>query len=231
MTLDEIGLGSAVEEGGSALIKINLAHLPEPEHPRTDPSLLAAVVGYVSGLGARCAIAEGADGFLVQNLDLVGLRGVVEEYGVRVIDLDLEDVDRLAVDDEEHFLPRCLQDFAVRVGMPATSKRPGAEFSNNVKLFVGAVPRRMYRDGDPGHGRPRVHTDLQKSVASIYQVVMSYAPFGFFVNGGQAMFEDRGEIELDQILVGSNALELDQLVLERFNIDPPEYIERLANVT
>ena len=146
----------------------------------------------------------------------------------------LEAVDCVGVDGEEHYLPRCLKDYAVRIGMPATSKRPGMTFSNNVKLFVGAVPRRMYQEGEPAHGRagvhgrPRVHVDLQKSVAHIYRAVMAYAPFEFFINGGKAMFEGRGEIEMPQILVGNDALELDRFVLDQFGIDPPEYTERLA---
>jgi uncharacterized protein (DUF362 family) len=223
--LDEIRLGSMIEEGGSALVKINLARPPGPGHPRTDPVLLAEMIRYVSRLGARCAI-EGADGFLTQNLEHIGLGGVVEEYGVQVVDLDLEEVDCVGVNGEEHYLPRCLKDYAVRIGMPATSKRLGATFSNNVKLFVGAVPRRMYQEGDLVHGRPRVHIDLHKSVANIYRAVMAYAPFGFFVNGGRAMFEEQGEIELPQTLVGDDALELDRFVLKQFGVDPPEYIER-----
>jgi uncharacterized protein (DUF362 family) len=224
--LDEIGLGSAIEEGGSALVKINLARPPRPEHPRTDPMLLAEMIRYASRLGARCAIAEGADGFLMQNLEHVGLGGVVEEYGVQVVDLDLEGVDCVSVNGEEHYLPRRLKDYAVRIGMPATSKRPGMTFSSNVKLFVGVVPRRMYQKGETMHGRPRVHVDLHRSVANIYRAVMAYAPFGFFVNGGRAMFEGWGEIELPQILVGDDALELDRFVLKQFGIDPPEYVER-----
>jgi uncharacterized protein (DUF362 family) len=226
--LDEMGVGNAVEKGGSALIKINLARPPEQGHPRTDPTLLAAIVGYVSRLGARCAIAEGADGYLMQNLEHVGLSGVVEEHGVQIVDLDLEEVDCVVVDDEAHHLPRCLNDYAVRIGVPATSKRPEMVFSNNIKLFVGAVPRRMYQLDEPTTWRPRVHVDLQKSVANIYRAVMAYAPFQFFVNGGKAMFEDRGEIELSQILVGDDGLELDRFVLEQFSIDSPAYIERLV---
>jgi uncharacterized protein (DUF362 family) len=225
--LDEIGFGNALKAGGSALIKINLARPPEPGHPRTDPALLAELVGHVSRHGARCAIAEGAHGFLMQNLDRVGLGDVVQEHGVQVIDLDLEEADRIVVDDEDHYLPSCLKDYAVRVGMPATSKRPNMVFSNNVKLFVGVVPRRRYQLDEPTTWRPRVHVDLHKSVANIYRAVMTYAPFGFFVNGGKALFEGQGEIELDEILVGDDALELDRVVLERFNIDPPEYVKRL----
>jgi hypothetical protein len=134
----------------------------------------------------------------------------------------------VAVDDEVHYLPRCLKDYAVRIGMPMTSKRPDMVFSNNIKLFVGAVPRRMYQLDEPTTWRPRVHVDLQKSVANIYRAVMAYAPFEFFINGGKAMFEEQGEIELPQILVGDDALELDRFVLDQFGIDPPEYIERVC---
>ena len=171
---------------------------------------------YVAHNGTRCAVFAA---FTMSN--------VIEECDVRVLDLDLEETDCMVVDDEKHYVPRCLKDYAVRVRIPATSKRPGMTFSNNVKLFVGAVPRRMYQTGESTASRPRVHVDLQRSVANIYRAVMVYAPFGFFVNGGRAMFEDQGEIELPEILVGDDALELDQLVLERFGLEPPEYITRL----
>jgi uncharacterized protein (DUF362 family) len=227
-TLDEIGLGTAIREGGSVLIKVNLARLPEPGHPRTDPALLAHVVRYVARCEARCAIAEGADGFLRHNVECIGLGGLVRECRVRVLDLDLEDADCVSVGDQAHYLPKCLRDYAVRVGMPATSKRPGMTFSNNVKLFVGVVPRRLYQDGRARAPRPRVHDDLHRSVADIYRAVMAYAPFGFFVNGGKAMFENRGEADLPEILVSNDALELDQFLLERFGLERPEYIRRLA---
>jgi hypothetical protein len=228
--LDEIGLGVAIGAGGSVLIKVNLARPPEPGHPRTDSNLLTQVVRYVAGYGARCAIAEGADGFLRQNVARVGLDEVIRAYRVAVLDLDLEDgaVDRVTVGDEIHYLPRCLKAYAVRVGMPATSKRPGMTFSNNVKLFVGAVPRRLYQDGATNAPRPRVHDDLHRSVADIYRAVMAYAPFEFFVNGGRAMIEDRGEIDLPEILVGTDAIELDQLMLAQFGLGRPEYIRRLV---
>lgn len=228
--LDEIGLGAAIRVGGSVLIKVNLARPPEPGHPRTDPALLTQVVRYVAGYGARCAVAEGADGFLRQNVARVGLDGVIRAHRVEVLDLDLEDgaADRVTVGDETHYLPRCLKEYTVRVGMPATSKRPGMTFSNNVKLFVGAVPRRLYQDGAASAPRPRVHDDLHGSIVGIYRAVMAYTPFGFFVNGGRAMIEDRGEIDLPEVLVGTDAIALDQLVLARFGLGRPEYIRRLA---
>jgi uncharacterized protein (DUF362 family) len=225
--LDEIGIEDAPKNGKSVLIKINLARPPEPGHPRTDAALLARVIQYFAGKGADCAIAEGAGGFLWQNLEHVGLKKLVQENQVKVIDLDLEEFDSVVVEGEEHYLPRCLRDYTIRIGMPALSKRPEMTFSNNVKLFVGAVPRRMYQVDGTTTWRPRVHIDLHRSVANIYRAVMTYAPFGFFVNGGRAMIEGQGEIELP-VLVGNDALELDRHLLRQFNVEEPEYIARLV---
>jgi uncharacterized protein (DUF362 family) len=228
--LDDIGLGSALRKGGSALIKVNLARPPEPGHPRTDPGLLEEVIRYISDQGASCAIAEAADGFLRQNVESIGLDRVVHEYRVAVLDLDQEDFDCVLVEGERHYLPRCLINYAVRIGIPATSKRPDKTFSNNVKLFVGAVPRRMYQIGEPTNWRPRVHVDLHRSVANIYRAVMQYAPFHYFVNGGKAVVEGQGEIELTEVCIGDNALELDLHMLGRFGLEPPEYVRRLEVV-
>jgi len=227
---DEIGLGIAIREGDCVLIKINLAHPPEPLHPRTDPSLLLQVIQYIANHGAHCALAEGADGFLHQNVESIGFGDVVKEYQIKLIDLDLEDTDCIVVDSENHYLPKCLRDYPVRLGMPATSKRPGMTFSNNVKLFVGAVPRRMYQNAEGESPRPRVHADLHRSITNIYRSIMASAPFHFFINGGKAMLEDRGEIDLKEIFVGDDALELDQFVLDKFGIEPPDYIRRLVTI-
>ena len=131
-------------------------------------------------------------------------------------------------DGETHYLPRCLRDYAVCIALPATSKRPGMTYSNNVKLFVGAVPRHMYQLDEPSTTRPRIHVDLHRSVANIYRAVIDYAPFQFYVNGGRAMVEGRGEIELDQVFVGDDAVELDLALLARLGLEAPGYIERLA---
>ncbi len=227
VALDKMGVGEAFKRGGSVLIKINLARAPEPGHPRTDPMLLAKLIRYVAQCGARCTIAEGASGFLRQNVEAIGLGPTVAEYGVELVDLDLEDFDCVRVEGEEHYLPRCLKAYAVRIGVPLTSKRPGMIFSNNVKLFVGAVPRRMYQIGEPTTWRPRLHENLHRSVAAIYRAVMAYAPFSFFINGGTVLIEGYGEGDLGEILVGDNAVELDRYILERYDLEPPEYLDRL----
>jgi uncharacterized protein (DUF362 family) len=220
-------MGIELRKGGSALIKINLARPPEPGHPRTDPGLLEEVIRYISHHRARCAIAEAANGFLRQNIESIGLDKIIEQHSVAVLDLDQDDFDCVVIDDEQHYLPRCLRDYAVRIGMPATSKRPGMTFSNNVKLFVGAVPHRMYQSGEPTTWRPRVHVDLHRSIASIYRAVTRYAPFHYFVNGGKAVVEGQGEADMAEVYVGDDALELDVHMLGRFGIEPPEYVRFL----
>lgn len=225
--LDDIGMQIALRKGGSALIKINLARPPEPGHPRTDPGILEEVIRYIAHSGAGCAIAEAANGFLRQNIESIGLDRVVEEHRVAVLDLDQGDFDGVVVDGEQHYLPRCLRHYAVRIGIPATSKRPGMTFSNNVKLFVGAVPHRMYQMGEPTTWRPRVHVDLHRSIAGIYRAVMQYAPFHYFVNGGKAAVEGQGEAGLAEVYIGDDALELDLHMLGRLGLEPPEYVRRL----
>ena len=229
-TLATIGMGAAFKRSSSVLIKINLTRSPQPGHPRTDSTLLTQVIQYVAANGACCAIAEGANGFLQENIRNVGLESVVKENNAKVIDLDLEDFECVTVDDEEHYIPKCLKDYAVRIAIPALSKRPEMTFSNNIKLFVGAVPRRMYQIGEPTSWRPRVHIDLHRSVANIYQAVMKYAPFHFFVNGGKVMIEGQDEMEMQEVLVGDNALELDLHLLKHFHLEAPDYVKRLVKL-
>ncbi len=227
--LKKLGFEIALERSKSVLIKINLARPPEPGHPRTDGALLAEIIKYLASKNVGCALAEGANGFLKENLERVGLGKLVGENQVKVIDLDLEEYDYVRVEDEEHYLPKCFKEYGTRIAIPAFSKRTGMTFSNNIKLFVGAVPRRMYQLGEETTWRPRVHVDLHRSVANIYRAMMRYAPFKFFINGGKAVIEERGEFELP-ILVGSNGLELDRYLLKQFNLEEPEYIARLVEL-
>lgn len=230
LCLDKIGLKNAISKDGSVLIKINLAGPAKPRHPRTDSKLLSQVIQYVYLSNGKCAIAESANGYLRKNLEEAGLGDIINKYNVDVIDLDFEEVDEITIDDEKHYLPRCLKNYGVRIAIPATSKRPQMIFSNNVKLFVGAVPRSRYQIGDSVvDWRPRVHIDLHKSVANIFRAIQEYSPFNFFINGGVAMDESKGEFMFEEILVGNDGVELDFHILNNFfsHLEVPEYLERL----
>jgi uncharacterized protein (DUF362 family) len=227
-----MGLGEKIkQEQQSVLLKINLARPAKPNHPRTDAGLLAGVIEYVSACGGSCAIAESANHYLSKNLEQAGLEGLIQKHRVRVIDLDLEEAEQVITGGEAHYIPKCFREYGLRIGIPATSKRPEMLYSNNVKLFVGAVPRRMYQlGGQVLDWRPRVHVDLHRSVSNIFKAVQAYSPFSYFINGGLAMHESRGEFMLDGIFVGNDAAELDLHLLERYfaDVEKPDYLNRLA---
>ena len=231
-SLDEIGLNVDIEKHKSVLIKVNLARPAGVGHPRTDPFLLSETIKYISQNQGICAIVESANGYLRKNLSLLGLDDIIKNYKVEVIDLDAEDTDKVIVDGEEHYIPKCFKDYGVRIAIPAASKRQGMIFSNNIKLFVGAVPRRMYQVGAAMvDWRPRIHIDLHKSVADIYQAIQKYSPFNYYINGGQAMNENIGEFEFENILIGDNALDLDLYVLNNIftDVEVPDYIKKLQH--
>jgi len=71
---------------------------------------------------------------------------------------------------------------------------------------------------------------LHRSVANIYQAVMKYAPFHFYIDGGTVMIEGQGEMEMQEIFIGTNALELDQYFLRQFNLEVPAYMVRLSKL-
>lgn len=218
-----------LKDNKTVLIKINLARPPEPGHPRTDALILSNVVSYFIENGFICAIAECADGYLSDNIRSIGLEWLTKDTRVRILDLDKEEAEQVIVDSEEHYIPKCLNEYQVRVAIPASSKRSNAIFSNNVKLFIGAVPRRMYQIVETVSWRPRIHIDLHKSVANVFRAIMNYAPFHIFINGGKAMNENIGEFEFESILTANNGIELDKYVIDNiFYIERPEYISLLS---
>jgi uncharacterized protein (DUF362 family) len=230
--MDAIGAKDKILHEKSVLIKINLARPAEHNHPRTDANLLSEVLHYVYSIGGTCAIAESANGYLKNNLEQIGLSDIISNYNIEVLDLDYEEAEQVIITGEEHYIPKCFKNYGVRIAIPASSKRPNMIFSNNVKLFVGAVPRRMYQiDNKTVDWRPRVHIDLHKSVANIFRSIQWYSPFGFFINGGLAMSESNGEFRYKEILISNDGIELDLHVLKNYfsDFEMPDYLKQLQN--
>lgn len=225
--LDAMGIGPRIAEAQQVLVKINLARPPQPGHPRTDAGLLADLIEYVTAHGGRLTLAECADGFLATNITAAGLSDVVADHAVTLLDLDHAATDCVMIDDEAHYIPTCLRDFPLRIGFPVTSQRREMTFSSNIKLFVGAVPRRFYQLGEPSTARPRIHVNLHQSVAAIYRAIQHVAPFQYFINGGNAFFEGLGDVTLPAVFVGDDGLELDQTLVQLYDLEPPDYFALL----
>jgi hypothetical protein len=227
--IEKIGLTHEIMANKDILIKINSG--PYRIHrPRTDMVLLKTVVNFIYESGGRCAIAEGAGGFFTENLIASGFEDMLKQYNLKIIDIDSEDYDEVLSYGEQHYIPKCFQEYPVRIAIPAASKREGMIYSNNIKLFVGAVPKKMYQLNIANVGkvvpRPKIHQNLHLSVANLFFAVQKYSPFQFYINGGLSFNETIGEFNFAETFVGNNALELDCYIFRTFfnNCEYPDYL-------
>ena len=229
--LDLIGMKSEINTNKSVLIKINWARVYTKNHPRTDMVILKNTIDYIYQNGGTCAVTEGADGYLHDNLVASGLESVLKHYEVKIIDADIEDFEELISFGEHHYIPKCFKNYPIRIAIPSTSKRKDMYYSNNIKLFVGAVPRKMYQlEYAPVNGhvpRPRLHQNLDTSIASLFLAMEAYSPFHFYINGGLSFNENKGEFRFDEIFIGNDALELDLHLYQNFfsDCDYPKYLD------
>jgi hypothetical protein len=230
--IEEIGLTHEIMNKRDVLIKINLGR-PTINRPRTDMTILKTVVNYIYENGGRCAIAESSESSLTELLIAYGFEDVLKQYKLKVIDIDSEDYDEVLSYGEHHYIPKCFKEYPVRIAIPATSKRKGMIYSNNIKLFVGAVPRKMYQldspDTDNGAPRPKIHQNLHLSVSNLFLAIQSYSPFQFYINGGLSFNENIGEFNFTETFVGNDALELDYHMFKTFfnNCEYPDYLDIL----
>ena len=226
---ETIGLKKSINNE-NVLIKINSSGTYQKNHPRTDITLLKTVVNYIYRNGGKCVITESSNGYLTDNLIALGFEDILKNYEIKVIDIDLEDYDEVISFGEPHYIPRCFKDYPVKIAIPTASKREGMVYSNNIKLFFGAVPRQMYQlDGIPASNnvpRPKLHQNLHLSVSNLFLAIESYSKFQFYINGGLSYNENIGEFILPETFIGNNALELDCHIFDNFfnNCEYPDYL-------
>ena len=229
--IEKIGLTHEIINKKEVLIKINLSKPYTTNLPRTDMLLLKTVINYIYQNGGKCAITEGANGYLTENLIASNFENILEQYKITVIDIDSEDYDEVLSHGECHYIPKCFKEYPVRIALPATSKRKGMVFSNNIKLFVGAVPRKMYQLHTPdkanGAPRPKIHQNLHLSISNLFVAIQGYSPFQFYINGGLSFNENIGEFRFTEAFVGNDALELDYHMFKTFfnNCEYPDYLD------
>jgi len=226
-----IGLKHEIIDKKDILIKLNLGRPYTKNYPRTDIGLLRTVISYIYQNGGRCALADYAS--LKENLLGSGFEDMFKQYDIKVIDIDSEDFDEVLSYGEQHFIPKCFKEYPVRIAIPATSKRENMIYSNNIKLFVGAVPRKMYQLDEVNIGivapRPRIHQNLHLSVANLFLAIKSYSPFQFYINGGLSYNENIGEFIFTELFIGNDALELDCHIFQKYfnDCEYPVYLDIL----
>lgn len=226
-----IGLEQSITSETQVAIKINLAKPPVAQIPRTDQTLLRFIIHYLNSLGTTPTIIESADGYLEQNLVGINLQDEIISNRLNFIDLDQQPVEKyIANDGEIHYLPKCLKQFNLRLAILGISYLPNHIFSNNIKLFVGLVPRRYYQKGSAKVARPSIHKNLHRSVANIFHLVNQNMPFDYYINGGGIILHHKPEIrQLPYFYVSDNAIELDHHILNLLEIEKPEYFTLLQD--
>jgi uncharacterized protein (DUF362 family) len=227
-----VGLEAALRGGPRVLVKINLARPPLPAHPRTDARLLLHLLDYLLRRAARPALCESvAEGSLRENLSAVSLLDFVTANRIDAFEIDGLSAEPVTVDGDTHYLPRRFGDFPVRIAVPCASQREGMIFSNNVKLFIGAVPREHYTRPGEGRWRAKIHDRLDLAVKNVYLAVQRTYPFHFYINGGNAYWEKRGSFQLDRIYIGTDGAELDREIIARYfdTGTVPEYLRLLED--
>lgn len=221
--IESIGLTQEIINKRDVLIKINLSRPYTKNLPRTDMTLLRMLVEYIYQNSGTCALTEGANGYLKENLIVSGFNDILKYYGINVVDVDLEDYDEVLSYGEHHYIPKCFQDYPVRIAIPSVSKRKDMLYSNNIKLFVGAVPRKMYQldktDGAQVTPRPKIHQNLHLSIANLFLAIQNHSPFQFYINGGLSFNEKIGEFNFSETFIGNEALELDCYIYQKFFSD------------
>jgi uncharacterized protein (DUF362 family) len=229
-SFEEIGLNKQVKRGQKIAIKINLAKPPSVTNPRTDPTLIRFVTKYLHDRGCQIFLIESANGYLEDNIRAIGLEKELDSGIFEGVDLDNEEAEKMTAEDGEiHWFPKCLKDFDVRIAIPSTSLREGKVFSNNVKLFVGIVPRRYYQTSDQvGTWRAKIHENLHISIANIYILLNKYAKFDFYINGGHTYIKNQTIDKLPKYYISQSACDLDLRLINELGLEIPEYLLRLS---
>jgi uncharacterized protein (DUF362 family) len=217
---------SVIEKKCKVIIKINLAGLPEKNHPRTDSQLLENVIHFFLDMGFMITICESADGYLSMNLCSIGLDWMTQSKFIQIIDLDEQEYFNVDTNGQKISIPNYLKTNDLKISIPCTSKRENMLFTNNIKNFFGATPRVEYLRTGQGRWRSTLHDELTKSVINVYKSFENHAKFDLYINGGNSYRECDGSFNFDKVFISNSAIELDQHIFDRYfsNAAMPEYL-------
>lgn len=138
--------------GKSVVIKPNMIEY-RPDKPVTiDPAMIAAAAELVDSLGAReITIAEGPGHFRDTEflLDKTGIGKVCTKLGLRFVDLNLDDLEKVDNLDgvtkaREFYLPRTILEAGAVVSLPKLKTHHWVGMTASMKNLFGTVPGRKY---------------------------------------------------------------------------------------
>jgi len=182
-------------------------------------------------MGHYVVLVEGANGYLRENINAIGLGYHLKSSSVDILDIDKEtEVLMVSRGGRCYPIPKILQKMDVRLAVPCATKRPGYLFSCNVKTFVGILPRGLCQNGtDSAFSRPMIHEDLTETVSDLYRVICETIPFHFYINGGNTISEMSSPLMLPYYCCSTNPIELDVHLAQVLKVELPYYLVRLKN--
>ncbi len=225
-------------ENQRVFIKPNMGY-PKPAPFTTSIDIITSTIKVLANAHAEeITIAEGSTSksSAIDNFRITGLIDALEEYDVNFIDIDTYENSEVVLDSGvKHYLPKYLQQMNLRISMPVIKFYDDDEgntfLSNAIKNFFGLPQKKMYKMNEDSYKRDKLHKDLHKSVAEIFQAVQKFAPFDLYICDGLNIL--RGEAEHGQsekwgkILFSDDAINVDLKVLEILNKKQPRYFEHL----
>ena len=217
---------------------------PNMGYPKKSPfttslDVIEVVVEVFSNLNVKeIIIGEGSTSksTALENFRATGLKERLENYNVKFLDLNTLDSTEIILENgSTHYLPSILAEVDYRISMPVIkyyNDDKGKFFlSNAIKNFFGLPPKEKYQVQKESHMRDKLHANLHRSVAEIYQAVQKFAPFHLYICDGLTTlfgFAEKGEPkEWGKIVIADNAMEADLRILELMKKPLPEFLKLL----
>lgn len=219
-------------------IKPNMGY-PKPAPFTTSINIITSTVEILADAHAKeIVIAEGSTSksSAIDNFRKTGLIEALEDYNVNFIDIDTcENSEVILNSGAKHYLPKYLQQMNLRISMPVIKFYDDDEgntfLSNAIKNFFGLPQKKMYKLNEDSHKRDKLHNDLHKSVAEVFQAVQKFAPFDLYICDGLNILHGEAEHgqpeKWDKILFSDDAIRVDLKVLEMMNKQQPRYLKYL----
>ncbi|MHA1461608.1 MAG: DUF362 domain-containing protein [Candidatus Heimdallarchaeota archaeon] len=225
-------------ENQRVFIKPNMGY-PKPAPFTTSIDIIVSTIEILSNAHAEeIIIAEGSTSksSAIDNFQITGLVEALKEYDISYIDIDTYENSEVVLNTGvKHYLPKYLQQMDLRISMPVIKFYDDDEgntfLSNAIKNFFGLPQKKLYKMNEDSHRRDKLHKDLHKSVAEVFQAVQQFAPFDLYICDGINILKGEAEhgeaMKWGKILFSDDAINVDLKVLEIMKKKQPRYLKYL----
>jgi uncharacterized protein (DUF362 family) len=178
--LDDLDFQTVIGANTKMLIKPNCINSSPP--PVTTPvECCEAIVRYIreSGSNAEIVVAEGCGDSGRETFEVfcdLGYDRLARQYGIELVDLNTEPLEKLSRDDcrifPEIYLPEVLFDHYV-ISVPVLKAHTLARLTGTLKNMMGAAPPEHYGGHGGGWKKAFFHSQMQQSIIELNRYRMA----------------------------------------------------------